>query len=272
MAIEQEDLQGIHRGIGRHQDDGAALGMLDNYESDQLSHWAPYEIDTEERDTDGLFPVEGTDRRLVASFLIYKISESNFVAVLSCSPSSWLSGALPWGPIRDPIAANPRDKVMSVLKKGEDDLSRGIECVGYQNHWVPEGRHQRQEEGRHLIEKSTGITVRPHYSFMNTRGQGNRSNQALWGRDQQRQGLEGVPHYERVLRVVSGFLMELLDRRHFLTVFRNLDTVRQANEPPLVSYWLEDLQYQASPKIRELIDGDPLIVNGVQQSLVGNTT
>jgi len=101
-------------------------------------------------------------------------------------------------------------------------------------------------------------------------GQG---KEALGTPDQQRDGLTGVAENEFRFGVVSGFLVELFNRRHFATGFRQLDSIADEDRA-VIDFGHErgrqTRQDQATPKGGEEVNGNGLAVKKIQEPVIAN--
>ena len=107
---------------------------------------------------------------------------------------------------------------------------------------------------------------------MDAAGEG-QGKETLGTSDQQRNGLAGVAIDEFRFGVVSGFLVKLLNRRHFAIGFRRIDSIADEDRA-VINFGYErgrqTRQDKATPKGGEEGNGNGLAVKKIEKPVIEN--
>jgi hypothetical protein len=107
---------------------------------------------------------------------------------------------------------------------------------------------------------------------MDAAGEG-KGKKALGASDQKGDGLTGVAVNEFRLIIVSGFLMQFFNRRHFATGFSQFDAIAD-KDGSIMDFGdkggRQNRQNKATPKSGEGVNGYGLAVKKIEKSVIEN--
>ena len=112
--------------------------------------------------------------------------------------------------------------------------------------------------------------VGPDQSLVNARDQGHGGDMAGPPLDQQTDGLKAVAHDVFRLGVAGRLLMEQLDGGHLAALFRSLDAIGQADQPPARRNGLEQAQTEPRPAAGKCVQVQGAAVKQVQEAAIAS--
>jgi hypothetical protein len=103
---------------------------------------------------------------------------------------------------------------------------------------------------------------------MNAAGEGDAKEAAEKAFGEHSDGLEGMPHDERRLRIVLGFLMESLHGRHVASFLGHFQAVGHEDQVILRGDWTEELEGEVGPQSGEGLELQSRRVEEMEQTAV----
>lgn len=193
IAVDGDDIEWGERDIGGHEKEESTGGVFDDHETHEASDRSPKKVDAAIADEHVLLSVDRTEGAGEGGRVFCKISQGEFHPVEFGPSPSW-DGRFGRRPVGDGRGSDPCDEVVSLLDQRPDDLPAGVVRVGHEN--GPRGNpfHQLEKERNHFVQQGGFVFVLENHPFMNARGQRNRSDRTRSTPNQQRNGLERMPH------------------------------------------------------------------------------
>lgn len=243
--------------------------MFDDHETHEASDRSPKKVDTAIVDEHVGFSVDRAGRAGERGPVSCKVSQTEFRSVEFGASPSW-DGRYQGRLVGDSRGPDPCDEVVSLLEQRQDDLLAGVVRVGYENGPRRNPFHQLEKERNHFVQQGGLVLALENHPFMDARGQGNRSDRTRSTPDQQRNGLERMPHDKGGFRDVVRALVEFLDRGHFLALLGDLDSIGKVDQIFAHAQGCEKPERQFHPQTRETFQFERIAMKEMQQSLVNS--
>ena len=156
IAVEANDLDGIERQIGAHEQPASACGVLDGDESDELAHGTPEQVRDAQSQLNIALAIDGAACGLHGFGLVEQGLEGDFPSI-QAGPSPFSFLGLRGAVVGHGIGARTGHEMRALAEQGQDDLARGVVGVGHEVEGVLELQGAKQFD--HLVEKRALVTV-----------------------------------------------------------------------------------------------------------------